>query len=435
MEIYHKCRLSLSELGRVSAGCMFIILVGTFLISGCAASLKNLAPQLEPITVNQGDMKPISFKGVVLRIPVGEKIGSHHDGLAKVAQYSLHWQSGISFGSEEFTLGASETLRQCGYRVIGGDNLLFQSNEGAKANYQLGATIVGLRYNTFGSLAGNYNEAVVYVEWQLFDAFQKQIVFEHSTEGFAKMSPRTKPAVFEAFNNALRNLLADNAFVETLKRAEPSQMASIPEDDLLLIKTSTSTPVTLPDQMGAVLPCVVTVRVGSTLGSGFIVSPSGYAITAAHVVSGVDEAQLVFNSGLTLTASVVKIDNHQDIALLKLPGSGHKCLELALTESPQLGSEIFAIGTPYSEELSFSVTRGIVSGLRDFNGIPYIQTDASLSPGNSGGPLLNDLGQVVGVVSWKIAAPGFEGLAFGVPISAIEESLHVSFEKDNSAEN
>jgi S1-C subfamily serine protease len=374
-------------------------------------------------------MQPLGFRGVLLRIPAGKKIGSHHDGLAKIRKYALYWQSGISFGSEEFTLGASETLRQSGYKVLGGEKLLFQKNEAAKARYQLGAEIVDIRYNTFGLLAGDYNEAVVYVKWQLYDAFAGSVVYEHPTNGFAKMSPRLSPAVFAAFNNALKNLLAERSFVGLLK-ADASRVSSSTNMETVEIGIISPTDrLRLPDDLDQVMSAIVTLRVGVTHATGFLVSPDGYVITAAHVVSSVEETQVEFNTGLTLTAEVLRVDNHQDIAILKLPGGGHSCLALSLDSLPRVGSVVYAVGTPFSENLALTVTRGIVSGHREFQGVMYLQTDASLNPGNSGGPLLNRHGEVIAIVSWKVVAAGFEGLAFGVPSSAVEGALNVTFKR------
>jgi serine protease Do len=85
------------------------------------------------------------------------------------------------------------------------------------------------------------------------------------------------------------------------------------------------------------------------------------------------------------------------------------------------------IGTPADEEFVNSVSKGIVSGLRKLNGFYYIQTDASVSPGCSGGPLLNKKGQVIGITSWKIVALGFEGLAFGIPLDVIGKRLNITW--------
>ncbi len=407
----------------------FLPLMLLLLLCGCAGSMRNLAPQHKPIYVNKSHLEPLSFKGVVIRIPAGEEVGKHHEGLAKVPKWSHIWQSGLSFGSEEFTLRANETLIKNGYNVVGRRDILFDPDNSAKARYQLGATIVNLRYNTFGGLAGNHNEAVVYVDWQLYDALKERVVFEHSTNGFAKMSPRTKPAVFDAFGRALENLLAEGEFVAELLSDKPELASEQGNRVTLAVGTVATGERNLPDHhIDNVLPSIVTVRVGSTVGSGVVVSPDGYVLTAAHVVDGVEKAQLRFPSGLTLEASVERRNNRQDVALLRLPGGGHKSLPVTLSGKPRLGSSVFVIGTPSGEELSFSVTRGVVSGLREFDGFQYIQTDASVNPGNSGGPILDEAGRVIGIVSWKIAGVNYEGLAFGVPTGVVEESLDIEFQ-------
>ena len=133
-------------------------------------------------------------------------------------------------------------------------------------------------------------------------------------------------------------------------------------------------------------------------------------------------------SGIELEADVVRIDEAQDIALIKVDGKGYPYLVPETEMVPVVGTEIYAIGAPFSESLAFSVTKGVISGLRESEGISYIQTDASLNPGNSGGPLLTSTGKIIGIVSWKISAPGFEGLSFGVPITSIESRLGIEWE-------
>jgi hypothetical protein len=88
-----------------------------------------------------------------------------------------------------------------------------------------------------------------------------------------------------------------------------------------------------------------------------------------------------------------------------------------------VGNEIYAIGAPAREDLAFSMTRGIVSGVREIDGQKFLQTDASVSPGNSGGPLVDRKGRAIGVVSWKLAGAAIQGVAFGVPIEAALRGL------------
>jgi serine protease Do len=145
------------------------------------------------------------------------------------------------------------------------------------------------------------------------------------------------------------------------------------------------------------------------------------------VVSGVSEVLVDLRSGITLPAQVLRVDNPQDIALIKVAGSGYPALPLALNANPSVGSDVYAIGTPADELFVDSVSKGIVSGLRKLDDFDYIQTDASVSPGCSGGPLLNQKGQVIGITSWKIVAEGFEGLAFGIPLNVIGKRLNITW--------
>jgi S1-C subfamily serine protease len=145
-------------------------------------------------------------------------------------------------------------------------------------------------------------------------------------------------------------------------------------------------------------------------------------------VSDVKEVVVKFRSGLTFIAEVLRLDTAQDIALVKIPGSGHHCLSLAIGQPAAIGSDVFAIGAPAGEELAFSVSKGVVSAYREKDGSQYIQTDASLNPGNSGGPLIGRGGLIEGIVSWKIGLTGYEGLAFGVPPSVVAQRLGINWE-------
>jgi S1-C subfamily serine protease len=170
------------------------------------------------------------------------------------------------------------------------------------------------------------------------------------------------------------------------------------------------------------------IRAGASIGSGVLISSDGWALTAAHVVSGLNEVSIQTYSGIELTAKVVRTDNTQDVALIRLPGRGYPCVGLASEGSVGLGSDLYAIGAPSGDSLAFSITKGVISGFREGQGTRYIQTDTALNPGNSGGPLLSSDGKLVGIVSWKIVAVSIEGLAFGVPIKAFTERLGIAWE-------
>lgn len=387
--------------------------------------------ELEPVHVE--DSKPVAFHRVIFKVDPGQAIGGHHDGMLRIRYMTYHWQSGVSVGSDEFKLVASEELRNFGYSVLGAENILFGEDDSAKARYQLGGTINDIAYNSYAPLAGGFSEASIQVEWQLFDALTKDVVFSSSSEGYGKQSGTAVGVIQLAFRNAIRHLMADKSFVQILAKSDTEDITEpLFSESIQIAINRDSRSLQLPRDVENVMEGVVVIRVGKTHASGFIISETGYILTAAHVVSGVDNVTIRMKSGLEMEAKVIRVDEAQDVALVKMQGRGHRALHLQNQVVPPVGTELFAIGAPASENLSFSTSKGIVSGHRESEGFKYIQTDASLNPGNSGGPLLNTNGEVVGIVSWKIVAPGFEGLSFGVPLDAVSTRLGVEWKEKTS---
>jgi S1-C subfamily serine protease len=395
---------------------------------GCATTVPQVV-QLTPIELGPEGSAPITFTRLIIRVPSGSDVGAHYDGLLKISKFRHTWLSNITVGSDEFKIVASEHLKSRGYKVLGGDNLLFGRDDSGKAEYQLGGTVQSLLYNTYAPLAGNYSESALFIEWQVYDALKEQVVYTSSTSGYGKQSGIGSACIQSAFLSALDNLLADAIFVGSVKVSSAKRWKQ--ESDALapiVINSHTSDEkLSLPNDLELVLQSVITIRAGGSVGSGVVISKDGWSITAGHVVSDLGEVVVRTHYGLELTATVVRVDKQQDIALIRLPGRGHPCLSVSKEETARIGTDLFAVGAPLGEDLAFSVTKGVVSAFREWQGKRYIQTDAALSPGNSGGPLLSSDGKVVGIVSWKIAAPGFEGLAFGVPIAAITERLRISW--------
>lgn len=185
-----------------------------------------------------------------------------------------------------------------------------------------------------------------------------------------------------------------------------------------------------------VLPSVVTVRVsslgGTSEGSGFVASADGHVITNDHVLAGGSgKASVVFNDGSTAPATVVGQDPESDIAVIKVSRSGLRPVEFGNSDALAVGDPVLAVGSPLS--LANTVTAGIVSALdrtmqagEPGGPVRYyaaIQTDAAVNHGNSGGPLVDGAGRVVGVNSTikSLVAEGQEagniGLAFAIPIN------------------
>ncbi len=162
-------------------------------------------------------------------------------------------------------------------------------------------------------------------------------------------------------------------------------------------------------------------RRGISMGSGFIISPDGYVLTNHHVVDGADEVTVKLSDRRELTAKVIGSDQQYDVALLKIEAKDLPSIRLGDSISLKPGQWVVAIGSPFG--LDHSVTAGIVSATgrsnpyADQRYVPFIQTDVAINQGNSGGPLLNTRGEVVGINSQIFSASGgYMGISFAIPI-------------------
>jgi serine protease Do len=165
-------------------------------------------------------------------------------------------------------------------------------------------------------------------------------------------------------------------------------------------------------------------RVETAKGTGFIISADGYIFTNNHMVGGAEEVKIELSDGRKFKAEVIGSDDQSDIAVIKIDAKNLPHLELADSDDLEVGEWVLAIGNPLG--LSHTVTAGIVSakgrgiGLADVEN--FIQTDAAINFGNSGGPLLNLDGQVVGMNTAIVGATGNIGIGFAIPINMIKRA-------------
>jgi len=161
-------------------------------------------------------------------------------------------------------------------------------------------------------------------------------------------------------------------------------------------------------------------RRGGGFGSGFIISSDGYVITNAHVVDSAAEIIVELQDQREYDATLVGSDKTTDIALLKLDAQGLPTVNIGDSDNLKTGQWVLAIGSPFGFE--HTATQGIVSALArslpDDTYVPFIQTDVAVNPGNSGGPLFNTDGDVIGVNSQIFSrSGGYQGLSFAIPIN------------------
>lgn len=166
-------------------------------------------------------------------------------------------------------------------------------------------------------------------------------------------------------------------------------------------------------------------------GSGVVYKSSGYIITNAHVVRDIKNITVVLNNGESYPAKVLYSDELADLAVVKIDKLGLRPITFAESDSVISGKTAIAIGTPISLTMRNSVTKGIVSGvsveLADSH-YKLIQTDAAVNPGNSGGPLLNIKGELIGIVSSKYVDTSIDNMSFAIPVDTVDFAIS-QFEK------
>ncbi len=158
------------------------------------------------------------------------------------------------------------------------------------------------------------------------------------------------------------------------------------------------------------------------VGSGFLISPDGYLLTNHHVVEGSDEITVTLQDKREFKGKLVGSDPKSDVALVKIDGTDLPTLKLGDPAKLRVGEWVIAIGSPFN--LSNTVTAGIVSAKGRETGelLPFIQTDAAVNPGNSGGPLINVRGEVVGINSQIFTTSGsYAGISFAIPIDEAQK--------------
>ena len=228
--------------------------------------------------------------------------------------------------------------------------------------------------------------------------------------------------------------------VEPSMSAEKEPTAA--SDDLIQVSTSPAGVANIPQEGGlslqeiyentisSVVSISCTLSGGTSTGTGVILSADGYIVTNAHVVDSAVTIQVILHDDRILQASLVGADTVSDLAVLWVDCSGLSPAELGDSNVLRVGDAVVAIGDPMGISLRGTMTDGIISGINrditvDGRTMTLIQTTAALNEGNSGGPLINCYGQVIGINTMKIgdsmSAAGVEGLGFAIPSTTVQE--------------
>jgi S1-C subfamily serine protease len=297
-------------------------------------------------------------------------------------------------------------LERAGYKVVtpGEDNLF--DRESGSADYEAAAVITdahiegcimnGAYFTDKGSVRG---EGSMKIDWQLYSRIKRQVVARVSTSGTAKLEKTVQGGVVrlitESFASNVRALSENAEFRTALNapKAFTNGFVMPGQQGKIVLNGSLKAP---PRPIADVVGSVVTILTGTGSGSGILVSDDGYMLTNAHVVGGDKEVRVRWSDRIETLAQVVRVAKDRDVAIIKT--SPRERAPLAIKRgavSP--GQRVYAIGTPMDKALQGTVSSGVISANRVIDGLRYIQSDTTISPGSSGGALLDETGSVIGI--------------------------------------
>ncbi|HJV53691.1 MAG TPA: trypsin-like peptidase domain-containing protein [Noviherbaspirillum sp.] len=276
--------------------------------------------------------------------------------------------------------------------------------------------------------------AYMKVFWQVYAPEAQKVVFETTTEGsyqtVAEEMGSAGSIFLKAYEMAARNLLASQGFYDAVvntpitepRPAEPNSKVTEPSPkagaapEILKLKRMTLSDEPLAKNVTNLRSAVVTILTDTGSGSGFFVSADGYVLTNQHVVGNANIVKVKLATGRELVGEVLRSDKARDVALVKTEPTAVKAMGVRESE-PNIGEEVYALGSPLGEQFSTTLTRGILSGYRTLGAKRFLQSDVSILPGNSGGPLLDAKGAVIGITVSRLPnAKVMAGISFFIPI-------------------
>lgn len=445
-----------------------LIFIAMLVLTACGGLHVKEVP-LETPQIPPTDAKPIpiGFSKIRLAVPTGVPVtSSSAKGL--LGWFACSWPYGVTgtglrgrrFPSDEWREIFIETMEGLGYSVTGSPSRLFDESADLKrTQLSVGGRVTDVKIDScnrrsffFGVPLGEKGEGEITIEWTVYDVLQRKTMYKTSTSGYAELRQPNLDGIQllfeEAMASAIHNLGTDREFYELVFHGmlpekvpetyqdpdeqpgifDPQERISLP--DLPLSK------ITANGRFDSIRNSAVLVQLAGGHGSGFFVSREGHIITNAHVVGNAKRARIVSSGKYNkMVAEVLRLDRHRDVALLKLievPPDLEFSLLPIRTDKLIIGEDIYAIGAPLRTGLQDTVTKGIVSAHRydRRRQLWFIQGDVDIHGGNSGGPLIDAFGNIVGITVKGVLIEGKGiGLNQFIPITDALKRLEIPYDE------
>ncbi|MET0272501.1 MAG: trypsin-like peptidase domain-containing protein [Phenylobacterium sp.] len=335
--------------------------------------------------------------------------------------------------TEEYERVFRETLAESGFQVSGDPTNLFEEDQ-KSTDIQVGALMTGIAVTACSTqgmrdlIAGAARKvkgtASMQLEWQIYSTVRAKVLARIPTSGSGEEKKGTDSGfevlLHRAFAANVRELIASDAFRQAVASPSPQATSAAPPDTPITFRrppAATSMP------LNVAAKGVVSIFAGAGMGSGVLISSDGYILTNHHVAGEAGRVRVRWSDGTDTPGEVIRSDRRRDVTLIKTPP---KAQPLAIRAgAAQLGETVFAIGTPLDRELAGTLTRGVVSSTRTRDGLTFIQSDVGVTHGNSGGPLLDEKGAVIGLTVSGLYPEESKSLNLFIPIHDALRALNL----------
>ena len=351
----------------------------------------------------------------------GNLVGERQTGPDCAPSGALAWDAAdaAAFALDAYRKLLRKALSDVGFAVPDPAN-----DAASGSDVQVTAQITGVHTTSCQktALGEPADRTLMSIQWQVVAGAGGKVLARIETQGSGSSSKGAQRALRGAFAANARQLARSEVFAKAVGGvpgpALPPPRA--PLTALTLPLPASGKPMPLSEAAKA----VVSIFVGASMGSGVLISSDGYVLTNHHVAAEGARVRVRWPDGSETPGEVVRSDAHRDVALIRT--AAPKVRALSIRHGPvELGETVYAIGTPLERDFAGTLTRGVVStASRMFQGQSFIQSDVAVDHGNSGGPLLDEHGQLIGVTDLSYVPDGrSHNISFFIPIDEALEAL------------
>jgi S1-C subfamily serine protease len=356
--------------------------------------------------------KTIEFVRIVMQLPDRESIGNTYTDLSCAFNGTpIYVNRSGDWAAHDFQPIFNAEMARAGYsRGANSDSLFGEAATKDEPDLYIAAAITALNVRActgmrVGLLAGTgaSSSAKISVAWQVLEPTEKKIIFRGTSDGQGKVQSDPRTSVMEAtraaFADAARNIIATTDFQRVMikspeEQAETEQLSAEPAPAPTYISAVPLSAQPFQERLKNTRAQVVTIRIGSS-GSGFYIA-DGLLMTNHHVAAKGASVKVRFLSGKEVPGLSIASNAKRDVALIRTENVDAVGLPLQV-QSPEVGTQTYAVGSPEGQDFEGTVSAGIVSSVREFHHQQFIQSDVAVTHGSSGGPLLDANGNVIGI--------------------------------------